>query len=63
MQHNISAQQHYIPIDKFSVYNGRKSNFSGAEKYFKNSVSIPIFVNLSKKSQNKVIKIIKDYFI
>ena len=63
MQHKIFAQQHYIPIYKFSVYNGRKSDFSGAEKYFKNSVSIPIFVNLSKKSQNKVIKIIKDYFI
>ena len=59
---NIVAQQHYIPIYKFSIYKGKSIGFSGAEKYFNNSISLPIFVNLSNINQNKVIKIIKDYF-
>ena len=59
---NIIAQQHYIPIYKFSIYNEKSINFPGAEKYFNNSISLPIFVNLSKINQIKVIKIIKRYF-
>lgn len=59
---NIIAQQHYIPIYKFSVYNKQRSGFSGSEKYFKNSISIPIFVNLKKKDQDKIITTIKKYF-
>ncbi len=60
--HNIIAQYHYIPIYKFSVYNDKKITLSGSEIYFKNTISIPIFVDLNIKNQNKVIKIIKDYF-
>jgi dTDP-4-amino-4,6-dideoxygalactose transaminase len=52
---NIMAQQHYIPIYKFSIYN-EKSN-----KFIKNTVSIPIFVNLNTKDQNKIINTIKNY--
>ena len=59
---NIIAQQHYIPIYKFSVYNKQRSGFLGSEKYFKNSISIPIFVNLKKKDQDKIIATIKKYF-
>jgi dTDP-4-amino-4,6-dideoxygalactose transaminase len=58
----ILGQYHYIPIYKFSSYREKASNFSGSEKYFKNSVSIPIYVNLSNKDQNKIIKVIKSYF-
>ena len=58
----IVAQQHYIPIYKFSIYKGKSIGFSGAEKYFNNSISLPIFVNLSNINQIKVIKIIKRYF-
>ena len=58
----IVAQQHYIPIYKFSIYKGESIGFSGAEKYFNNSISLPIFVNLSNLNQIKVIKIIKRYF-
>jgi len=60
---NILAQYHYIPIYKFSVYTEKLSNFNESENYFKNSVSIPIFVNLNNKDQNKTIKIIKNYFL
>jgi dTDP-4-amino-4,6-dideoxygalactose transaminase len=58
----ILGQYHYIPIYKFSSYNEKVSNFPGAEKYFKDSLSIPIYVDLIEKDQNKIIKIIKDFF-
>ena len=62
VKHNILAQQHYIPIYRFKVYNGSLKNYPGSEKFYKNSISIPIFVNLNSKQQNKVIKTIKNYF-
>ena len=58
----IISQQHYIPIYEFSVFKESKFTFPGAEKYSKNSVSIPIFVSLKNKDQNKIINIIKHYF-
>ena len=58
----IISQQHYIPIYEFSVFKESKFNFPGAKKYYKNSVSIPIFVNLKNKDQNKIINVIKYYF-
>ena len=61
-ENKIISQQHYIPIYKFSIYKEGKFNFPGSDKYFKNSVSIPIFVNLNNKEQNKVVSIIKNYF-
>ena len=59
---NIMAQQHYIPIYKFSIYNEKSTNFFEAGKFFKNTISIPIFVNLNTKDQNKIINTIKNYF-
>ncbi len=59
---NVLAQQHYIPIYKFSIYNEKVNYFPGAENFFKNSISIPIFVELKKKQQQKVIISIKKYF-
>tara|TARA_B100000989_G_scaffold294370_1_gene273368 strand:+ start:8121 stop:9266 length:1146 start_codon:yes stop_codon:yes gene_type:complete len=58
----IRAQYHYIPIYKFSIYNKKKTFFSNSEKYYKNSISIPLFVNLNIKDQYKIIKTIKNYF-
>ena len=62
MNYNILTQQHYIPIYKFKIYKKTNNQFSGSEKYFKNSISIPIYVNLTDKEQRKIIKIIKKYF-
>lgn len=62
-KHNIFAQYHYIPIYKFKIFDEKKGYFPGAENYFNNSVSIPIFVNLTNKEQNKIIKVIKNYFL
>lgn len=59
---NIITQQHYIPIYKFNVFGKKINKFKGAEKYFSNSISIPIFVDLNIKDQNKIINMIKKYF-
>ena len=56
------AQYHYIPIYKFKIHKEKKIQLSGSEKYFKNSISIPIFVSLNETEQKKIIKIIKSYF-
>ena len=50
LRNNIIAQQHYIPIYKYSYYkNLRKKIFHGAEKYYKKAVSLPIYFNLTDK--------------
>ena len=59
---NILAQQHYIPIYKFKICKDNKYYFPGSEKYYENTVSIPIFVKLNSQKQNKIIKKIKQYF-
>lgn len=61
-KNKIIAQQHYIPIYKFSINNFISKKFSGSERYFKNTISIPIFVNLSIKNQNIILGKIKNYF-
>jgi len=61
-RNKILGQQHYIPIYKFKIYKEKSIKFSGSEKYYKNAVSIPIFVSLENKYQNKIIKVIKNYF-
>ena len=62
MKNNIIAQQHYIPIYRFKVYAEKQKYFPGSEKFFNNTVSLPIYSNLSKNDQIKVIKVVKNYF-
>ena len=61
LDHKIIAQQHYIPIYNFSVYNERRASYLDSDRYFKTSISIPIYVGLDKKKQDKIINIIKKY--
>jgi len=58
----IFSQQHYIPIYKFSIYKKKKTSFPGSERYFANTISIPIFVDLDTKNQKRVIRVIKKFF-
>ena len=60
-KNKIYLQQHYIPIYKFNYYKKISKKLNGAEKYFKNSVSFPIFYDLSLKNQNRIIKLLKDF--
>ena len=62
LDHKILAQQHYIPIYKFSIFEDKSYKLSASERYYKNSVSLPIYVGLNKKKHDKVIRIIKNYF-
>ena len=63
-KNNILAQYHYIPIYKFNLFN-KKINlnfYQGAENYYKNTFSLPIFFNFKFKLQKFIIKKIK-FFI
>jgi dTDP-4-amino-4,6-dideoxygalactose transaminase len=60
---NILAQQHYIPIFKYSVSKKiSEKDFNGAQNYHKNSFSLPIFYDLPLKYVNIISHIIKNYF-
>ena len=58
---NIFFQFHYIPIYKFKIFKDKKNNFKGAEYYYQNSLSIPIYYKLKNKDQKKVVLLIKDF--
>ena len=51
---NIFLQFHYIPIYKFSAIKGK--NKINSEKYYNNTVSLPIHLGLKKKDLDKVIR-------
>ena len=66
-KNKIFAQYHYIPIYRFSCFK-KKINykkFPNSEYYYKHSVSIPLFYNLSLKNQvyilNKINLFFKNY--
>jgi len=58
---NILCQYHYIPIYKFKLFNQKLNinSYKGAEFYYKNTVSLPIFYDFKVSSQKKIIKKIK----
>jgi dTDP-4-amino-4,6-dideoxygalactose transaminase len=52
----IYPQYHYIPIPKFSIYKKNTKIFKNSEKYYNNSISIPIYFNLNKNKQIYIVK-------
>ena len=53
----IISQVHYIPTNFYSVHKNLNHNdLKNSKKYFNNSLSLPIFYDLSKKMQNHIIK-------
>ena len=56
-KNNIFCQYHYIPIYKFRLFDQKPNlNFyRGAEFFYKNAVSLPIFYNLTIKLQKIII--------
>jgi dTDP-4-amino-4,6-dideoxygalactose transaminase len=58
---NIFFQYHYIPIYKFTIFKKNNFLYKGSEKYYANTLSLPIYFNLSFKSQKKIIDIINSY--
>jgi dTDP-4-amino-4,6-dideoxygalactose transaminase len=60
-KNNILCQYHYIPIYKFKLFN-KKINlnfYKGAEFYYKNTISLPIFYGLNIGSQRTIANKIK----
>lgn len=55
---NILFQFHYIPIYKFKLFDNKINLkfYAGAEAYYKNIISIPIFYNLTPAKQKLIIK-------
>lgn len=56
------AQKHSIPIYRFSIYKEKLTNFFRTNKYFKKSISIPVYLSLNAINQNKTIHTNKNYF-
>ena len=54
----IIAQQNYIPIYKFKVFDKKIKKNIASEYYYKNALSLPIFTELNKKKQNFIINLI-----
>jgi dTDP-4-amino-4,6-dideoxygalactose transaminase len=63
-KNNILGQYHYIPIYKFRLFKKKidLNLYKGAEYYYRNTISLPIFFNLSARFQKKIINKIK-FFI
>ena len=56
----IITQVHYIPTFYFKAHGElKKFSYTNAKKYFNNSLSLPIFYELDKKQQDKVINFVK----
>jgi len=61
----IYLQVHYIPIYKFKIFKKNKINkyktLPGAEKYFKSSISLPIFYKMGDRQVQFVINTLFDF--
>lgn len=59
---NINLQVHYIPLYKqpaLKKYGFNKKNFSNAENFYKQEVSLPIYYSLKKREIDYTVKSIK----
>ena len=66
LKKKIIVQFHYKPIFSFKkIYQSKsvKNNYIGALKYYKSTLSIPIFSSLTDKQQNYILKTIKKIFL
>lgn len=57
LKKKIILQQHYMPFFKFNFYKNNKQkikNFEGANNYYKNSLSLPLFYDIKKREINKI---------
>jgi UDP-4-amino-4,6-dideoxy-N-acetyl-beta-L-altrosamine transaminase len=61
---NIFAQIHYIPIHLMPYYQQfgwKEGDFSNAEEYYSQCISLPMYPTLSHKDQNFVIEKVRDF--
>ena len=60
----IICKYHYIPIYRLKIHKKKinKKDFQGAEYYYKNSLSLPIFYSLNLPMQKKIISKMIQFF-
>ena len=58
---NIILQYHYIPIYKFKIFSDKYIG-ENSEKYYKETISLPIYYGLKNGEQNYIINSIKLFF-
>ena len=64
-KNKIFVNLHYLPLHLHPFYkrlNFKKGDFPNSENYSERAISIPIFPNLTKKQQFKIINLIKRFF-
>ncbi len=61
LKNRVTLQYHYIPINKFKVFNDRFLDFN-AKKYYNQAISLPIYYKLPQKKINYIIKKIEFFF-
>ena len=65
LKKGIKLQVHYVPIYRHSYYkkkfNLKPSNFPNTENFYNQVVSIPIYFNLKKKYQFRIVNCLKKY--
>lgn len=65
IKNKIKCNQHYIPVYKQPFYKDKlkkKMYLKNTENYYKTSLSLPLYVSLSKNDQKRVINTIKKFF-
>jgi dTDP-4-amino-4,6-dideoxygalactose transaminase len=66
LKKKVIVQFHYKPIFSFKkIYQSKlvNNNYKGALRYYKSTLSIPIFPSLTDKQQNYIVKKIKKLFL
>lgn len=64
-EQQIFAQIHYIPVHWMPYYQEqgwKQGDFPNAEAYYSRCISIPMFPTLSERDQDKVTRLIKNYY-
>jgi len=63
-KNGFNCQIHYIPIYRQPFYKKHnKNNFPNSELYYKKGISLPLFPSLQKKDQDKLINLIRDFYV
>ena len=57
----INFHNLYIPLNYYKIYSSYKYKCPEAEKYYKDSVCVPIFFNIKSKSVDRIIRIINEF--
>ena len=67
-KYKINLQVHYTPTYKFDVFKKfvvNQNSFENCEKYFKETFSLPLYLQLKKNDiiyiANKILKLVKKY--